>query len=325
MNNKQNDQPLVSLIIVTYNSSKYVLETLESAKAQTYKNIELIITDDCSADNTIEICQNWIDKNTDRFQRTKIITVPKNTGIPVNINRGIKAAHGTWIKPIAGDDAFTKDCIAEFLKFAELHPAAKVIHSDALHYNENFKSECLIDSPLYYKYKFNNNDISAKEQHEILLRINPVLAGAVIYNKSVFSEVGLFIERFKFWEDRPMHLVITLNNIKFYYINKKLIKYRLHSNSITEQNNRENKLYPDFELYRDNIFRNNYLHELPFIEKTFRTLEIQRKGFLERNGLNNGKQLSKTIDYITRKILSYPLRFFTRPYIYDPVYRKRYF
>ncbi len=54
--------PLVSIIVITYNSSKYVLETLESAKAQTYQNIELIVSDDGSTDNTIEICKIWIEK-----------------------------------------------------------------------------------------------------------------------------------------------------------------------------------------------------------------------------------------------------------------------
>lgn len=52
--------PLVSVIVITYNSSKYVLETLNSVAAQTYDNIELIISDDCSVDNTVEICRNWL-------------------------------------------------------------------------------------------------------------------------------------------------------------------------------------------------------------------------------------------------------------------------
>ena len=60
-------EPLVSIIVITYNSSKYVLETLESAKAQTYENIELIISDDGSTDDTIKICKNWLEKNQDRF------------------------------------------------------------------------------------------------------------------------------------------------------------------------------------------------------------------------------------------------------------------
>ena len=56
----QDIKPLVSIIVITYNSAKFVLETLESAKAQTYQNIELIISDDCSSDNTIEIWDHRI-------------------------------------------------------------------------------------------------------------------------------------------------------------------------------------------------------------------------------------------------------------------------
>ena len=52
----EENNPLVSINVITYNSSKFVLETLESAKAQTYQNIELIVSDDCSTDNTVEIC-----------------------------------------------------------------------------------------------------------------------------------------------------------------------------------------------------------------------------------------------------------------------------
>ena len=71
------EQPLVSIIVITYNSSKYVLETLESAKAQTYQNIELIVSDDCSTDNTVEICQNGSKTKNDLFVM-KLITVEKH-------------------------------------------------------------------------------------------------------------------------------------------------------------------------------------------------------------------------------------------------------
>ena len=67
--------PLVSVILVTYNSAKFVTETLESIKEQSYDNIELIITDDCSFDGTVEVCNNWIEKNKTRFVKTNIITV----------------------------------------------------------------------------------------------------------------------------------------------------------------------------------------------------------------------------------------------------------
>ncbi len=67
-------------MVITYNSSKFVNETLESAKNQSYENIELIVSDDCSTDDTVEICKNCIERNMQRFTRTELLTVKKNTG-----------------------------------------------------------------------------------------------------------------------------------------------------------------------------------------------------------------------------------------------------
>ncbi|NJO68906.1 MAG: glycosyltransferase family 2 protein [Bacteroidetes bacterium] len=64
---------LVSVIVVTYNSSEFVRYTLESIAKQRYQSIELIITDDCSDDNTIYLCNQWLINNKDRFVRTEII------------------------------------------------------------------------------------------------------------------------------------------------------------------------------------------------------------------------------------------------------------
>jgi len=65
---------LVSIIVVTYNSSKFITETLNSVSNQTWEDIELIITDDCSEDDTIEICRKWLKKNKDRFSSVQIKT-----------------------------------------------------------------------------------------------------------------------------------------------------------------------------------------------------------------------------------------------------------
>ena len=54
------DNPLVSVVVITYKSANTILETLESFKQQTYKNIELIVSDDCSPDHTVEVVEEWI-------------------------------------------------------------------------------------------------------------------------------------------------------------------------------------------------------------------------------------------------------------------------
>ena len=77
-------KPTVTVSVITYNSAKYVAETLESIKNQSYPNLILQISDDCSTDNTIDICKSWINKNKDRFVKTKIIVSEYNTGVNGN-------------------------------------------------------------------------------------------------------------------------------------------------------------------------------------------------------------------------------------------------
>ena len=74
-------EELVSVVVVTYNSALTIVETLESVKNQSYQNIELIITDDASKDNTLKLCKDWLDQNGNRFPLFRIIESEKNTGV----------------------------------------------------------------------------------------------------------------------------------------------------------------------------------------------------------------------------------------------------
>ena len=118
LNNKHistDNNMLVTVIVITYNSAKYVLETLESVYRQSYNNIELIVSDDCSKDNTVSICQQWVDTNRNRFISAKVIQTENNSGICGNYNFALKNANGNWIKYIAGDDILEDNCIERFV------------------------------------------------------------------------------------------------------------------------------------------------------------------------------------------------------------------
>jgi alpha-1,3-rhamnosyltransferase len=306
------NNPLVSIIVITYNSEKYVLETLESAKSQTYKNIELIITDDSSIDNTAEICRIWIEKNKARFVRTKVITVSENTGIPSNCNRGVKAAKGEWIKLIAGDDCLINTCLENYVKYVLRHPEIEVVHSDLLIYKDSFKEEFKIPSKKKI-LRFNDFAASPGFQFQVLLRFNPIKAPTVFIKKDVLRRLEYFDESLRLTEDRSMWLKMTQNNIKIYYLAENTIMYRLHNASVQNFESVK-KIFSRAKLERE-AFLVNYLIYLPFFERKIRKMEIRRKQLLDKLGFNNPSIISRIINKISGVPLIYILNCIKRKYI----------
>lgn len=109
--------PFISVIVPTYNSSKFFKATLESVKEQNYSNIELIVSDDCSTDNTVLLFEKWIKENQRIFKNAILITSPINTGLTKNCNRAFNSAKGEWIKYIEGDDLLNANCIQNYVDY----------------------------------------------------------------------------------------------------------------------------------------------------------------------------------------------------------------
>lgn len=225
----QNQYPLVSIVVVTFNSSKFVIETLESAKEQTYNNVELIITDDCSTDNTIEICNNWIELNQSRFINAELIKVEINTGTAANANRGLKAAKGKWIKFIAGDDMLMPNCINELIRFVQTdgNKAMNFIVHGIVPFRNGEE----------YKTVFPPDKLMKKNAHaqlvHLLKRGNSISGSAIFLERSKLLELGGFDERYKLYEDFPLIVKYTQNNYKLWLIKEPLIRYRIHDSNVS--------------------------------------------------------------------------------------------
>ena len=223
----ENAEPLVSIIVITYNSSKYVLETLESARLQTYRNIELIVSDDCSRDNTVEICRNWIEENKDRFVRTELVIVEKNTGISSNCNRGLYASKGEWIKLIAGDDVLINTAIQDFVTF---------VNSDSSIYFVFGACKFYLDNKILPKIELPDIDfqkLSAEDQYKFLIREGNLMHGPTSFiNRNKLIELSGFDESIPFSEDWPLWINATKNHNKLYFIEDTVALYRIHEDGI---------------------------------------------------------------------------------------------
>ena len=119
------EEALVSVIIPAYNCEKYVVEAINSVLAQTYKNWELLVLDDGSKDNTLQVIEEF-SKNDSRI---KTLPNGKNMGVSATRNRGIELASGEWIAFLDSDDMWHPLKLEKQLSFAEEN-AAEFLFTD---------------------------------------------------------------------------------------------------------------------------------------------------------------------------------------------------
>jgi glycosyltransferase involved in cell wall biosynthesis len=226
---------IVTVAVATYNSSMYVLETLESIYRQTHTDIDLIVSDDFSTDDTITIVQKWINqpKVKSRFQSIKLLSVANNTGVSANCNRIIKASKTDWIKFIAGDDILYPNCIADNMQFVEDHPEAQIVFSQIKLYQDDFKESSYIKTT---PEKFPNNlmkiSFSSSDQYELLLLSDRIhYTPSYFFNKQAILSIGGYDEDNKLVEDYPMWLKLTKAGIRLYYFHSTTVGYRIHAHA----------------------------------------------------------------------------------------------
>lgn len=226
---------LVSVIIATFNSSPFVIETLESIFNQSWEKLELIITDDYSQDNTVELCQTWLKNNSKRFIGNHILTFEKNTGIAANANRGLHAATGHWIKFIGADDTLKPNCIEDNVLWTTTHPEVRVLFSRIEVYRNTFELDNLLetipgvsDDP---KSIFSPAR-SAESQYRLLLLNDRIhFTPSVFIHKETLLSLGGYDERYRTIEDYPLWLKLLKNGHKLYFMDKVTVNYRRHSNA----------------------------------------------------------------------------------------------
>lgn len=277
--------PLVSIVLITYNSSKFVLETLESVKAQTWRHIELIISDDGSTDDTTEICSNWLVENKERFHNVQLITVTQNTGIPANCNRGLRAVNGLWVKTISGDDILLNNCISDNLEYVQRFPTASFIVSDIWEIDANslLVNDKIVNEGLSFIAKIS----SAKRQLKAYTRWPVFLNVPTFFCKAaVIEKIGYCDENYKIYEDTTMVIRMMEQNFRMHYLQQPTVAYRVHRNSISQSSKvndrREMEAFEIFKEYRAkhlNIF--NPLDLAVYYESWLR---FKYKGFNGRRG-----------------------------------------
>jgi len=290
---KKSNDLLFSVVVITYNSSVFIEETLDSIYNQTYKNIELIISDDASTDNTIDICKNWLKKNSKRFIDTHLSTVESNTGIPSNINRGIRLAKGAWIKGIAGDDAMFKEGIKYGVDYIHSNKEVCIFSSDRISYRDMLNDDCIISKSSDEESSFFK--LSSAEQYSSLLYENRISAVSMFFKKSLIDEVGGFDESIRFMEDHPMWLTLTKKGVKIFHLAKVTVKYRVHGLSVRTSDSNKSSLFNRFYL-KIRSFQKVYIYpNISAFGRFSLSYEYYRHYIIDSLGLNRKNIICKSI------------------------------
>ena len=216
--------PLVTVIVVSYNQGKYIKENLDSIKAQTYSNIELIIADDASSDNSVEIFESWLFDN-NMFAKKNFHQ--KNTGLATVLNECIELTNGKYIKLIAADDYLDSESIEKcVLKLEEKGTDFGMVFSDTYAIDDN--SEIINDIANYD----NLGNVDPFIFREKLLENNRIAALTVLMRRDVLIETGKYDSKF-IVEDYYRWLKIN-DKYLIAYIPNKLAYYRLHDHNISK-------------------------------------------------------------------------------------------
>lgn len=283
----------VSVTVISYNSAATIIETLDSILAQDYntKKIELIISDDASTDNCVDIIDQWLSQHKSSFYKVNFIQNEKNKGVTGNCNTAWRAATCDWIKPIAGDDVLKPNCISDNVDYVQSHPECRIVFSKMQWFGNMNKI-----TPSPYDLRFFK--VNSQKQNNWLKVFSFNIAPSAFMNKKVLEAVGYADEKIKSLEDLPLWLKITKAGYKLYFLDKVTVKYRV-SESISMSSHR----YVNIKFLKDLIAINKSQKELFFkspINEILRNEQLLMYNSVLLISVISGNNKNKLTDFLGR-------------------------
>lgn len=209
------DLPLVSICIPAYNAERFIAETLESALRQDYPCLEIVVSDDCSTDRTLEIIGGY------ESQGVRLLRQERNLGMHANWNAVILASRGKYVVKLDADDLLEPPYVSGMVQVMEAHPrvtfshcACRLIDVDGnfLGYERSLKGSFIRPGLAEWpRYVFGSRAVNI-----------------VMLRRSAFDAIGSYDERFRFSGDWKMHRdLLQVGDV--FYNDGVLASYRVHS------------------------------------------------------------------------------------------------
>ena len=220
---------LVSVLLSTYNSEESIGESIDSLLSQTYKNLEILISDDGSTDSTKEICKKFQLKD----ERVLFSSNKKNVGLTKSLNNLAQKASGSLIARQDADDISLPYRIEEQIQFMKTK-----------------KLDAVTSRSLVKQNNKKRPGISFYIPDKLLInRKNPFIHGTLIIKKNVFQEIGYYDERFYYAQDYKLFYDLLDKGYKVKTLNKAL--YILNTeNNISSENLERQNYYADCVRFR---------------------------------------------------------------------------
>ena len=211
------NNPFVSICIPAYNAELFIFDTLKSAISQDYSNLEIIVSDDCSTDRTLQVLEGFEDS------RLRIIRQNRNLGNYANCNAVIGAAKGELICKLDADDLLEPNFVSEMVAALLAHPEAVIVYC-AMRLIDQFGKH------IGYERKISGTEFRIGPEEYIRQVISFNGQGTcILFKRDAFEQVGGFNEKF-------LHVsgdwVLFREFSKFggiLYLDKVLATYRIHS------------------------------------------------------------------------------------------------
>lgn len=263
---------MISIVTASYNYEQYISETIQSVLNQTYSDWEMIIVDDCSSDNSVEVIKSFNDK------RIKLFVNEKNLGLKGTVKRGIKEAKGDWVVFLESDDKIMPDYLEKKIQIAKKYHDVNLIFNDceffgdekkvtdfnnALKKTRRVNSERKYPAKMFWKFYQSNkiftfSTVMAKREELLKLDFNPKLDYLLDW-----------------------HLWIQMADYgKFYYINEKLTYWRLHKESyinISQHKSPHDLQIPSYLYVFSKTYNPLILLFIPFSDIIWHARELKKR------------------------------------------------
>lgn len=214
------ESPLVSIVIACYNHEHFVQDSIQSVINQTYKNIELIIIDDGSTDNSVSRIKQMVESCEKRFVRFEFRSRP-NKGLSATLNEALEWCQGKYYSPFASDDLMNKDKTDVQVTFLEKNISTVAVFGGVIMIDNN-GSFLTKNLGKYRQYTF----------EEIIMHEHDLPAPTQMIRLAIIKEIGGYDSRLLI-EDWYMWLKLSkYGNIS--YINHILCLYRQHDSNISK-------------------------------------------------------------------------------------------